>query len=71
MKEDLIYLEHILQSIKRIEDYLIESNYEEFTTNLLLQDGVTRQLEIIGEATKHLSEQTITLKPDITWKDII
>jgi uncharacterized protein with HEPN domain len=71
MKEDLIYLEHILQSINRIEGYLSDVNLHDYTNNLLLQDGITRQLEIIGEAAKHLSEDTIKLKPDIPWKDIV
>lgn len=71
MKDDLIYLNHILQSIIRIEEYLINVKYDEYCSNLLLQDGIVRQLEIIGEATKHLSEITTKLKPDIPWKDII
>ena len=71
MKDDLIYLNHILQSIIRIEEYLYKIKYDEYCSNLLLQDGIIRQLEIIGEASKHLSEATIILKPNIPWKDIV
>lgn len=71
MKDDLIYLEHILQSIIRIEEYMSGIDFEKFSNNFLLQDGIIRQLEIIGEASKHLSEQTISLKPEIPWRDII
>jgi len=69
-KEDLPYLKHILDSIYRIEDYVQEIEYEDFMDNHLLQDGVIRQLEIIGEATKRLSEDIKEKYPNISWKDM-
>jgi uncharacterized protein with HEPN domain len=44
--------------------------YKDFTKNHIIQDGVIRQLEIIGEATKRLSKETKEKYPDIPWKDI-
>jgi len=38
--------------------------------NNLIQDGVIRQLEIIGEATKRLSKEFKDRYPEIPWKDI-
>jgi uncharacterized protein with HEPN domain len=38
--------------------------------NYLVQDGVIRQIEIIGEATKRLSKETKENHSDIPWKDI-
>ena len=35
----------------------------------LVQDGVIRQFEIIGEATKNLSVALKARHPDIPWKD--
>ncbi|MBI4647320.1 MAG: DUF86 domain-containing protein [Bacteroidia bacterium] len=35
-----------------------------------LQDAVIRQLEIIGEATKKISDNLKEKHPDIPWKDI-
>jgi uncharacterized protein with HEPN domain len=35
-----------------------------------IQDGVIRQLEIIGEATKQLSKETRENNPHSPWRDI-
>ena len=36
----------------------------------LVQDGVKRQLLVIGEATKRISKETRERYPKIPWKDI-
>jgi uncharacterized protein with HEPN domain len=51
MKDDSIYIEHILQSIERIESYLSGKDHQVFSKDYMTQDAVVRQLEIIGEAT--------------------
>ncbi len=54
-KNVLSYLNHILNSIERIDEY---QRYEkgDFRFNNLVQDRTIRQIEIIGEATKNLSK---------------
>jgi len=69
-KEDTIYLQHILDAISRIEEYVHELSYERFLENRLVQDGVIRQIEIIGEAAKRLSPKMRNQVSDIPWKDI-
>ena len=39
--------------------------------NRLVQDGVIRQLEIIGEASRHLSDELRAQHPDSPWQQII
>ncbi len=51
-KNFYIYLEHILESINSIVDYIKGMNQKEFLENKMVQDAVIRHLEIIGEATK-------------------
>ncbi|MFV2041060.1 MAG: DUF86 domain-containing protein [Candidatus Hydrothermarchaeales archaeon] len=70
MKDDEIYLRHILDAINRIEEYLQGVEYQDFMSNNLLQDGVVRQIEIIGEATKRLSEGFMEKHPQVSWKKI-
>lgn len=48
-RDESVYLQHILDAISRIEDYLTGITEEAFHKNHLVQDGVIRQLEIIGE----------------------
>lgn len=43
---------------------------EMFYQNYLVQDGVIRQLEIIGEATKRLSSEMCARCPNVPWQDI-
>lgn len=69
-KDNHVYLKHILDAISRIEEYVQDVKYKDFMKKHLIQDGVIRQLEIIGEATKRLSKETKEKHPNILWKDI-
>lgn len=69
MTDDRLYLSNILECIERIEAYTQEGR-EAFMGSMLIQDGVIRNLEVIGEATKRLSEQVRQLYPDIPWKQM-
>jgi uncharacterized protein with HEPN domain len=69
-KDDSVYLKHILDAISRIEEYIQTIKYEDFMDNHLIQDGVIRQIEIIGEATKRLSKEIRKRHSEIPWKDI-
>ena len=69
-RNDRVYLTHILEAISKIDRYTKNLDYAAFLTDDLVQDGVIRQLEIIGEASKKLSAATRTLAPDLPWKDI-
>ncbi|WXG46964.1 MAG: DUF86 domain-containing protein [Candidatus Atabeyarchaeum deiterrae] len=69
-KDDTFYLRHILDAISRIEEYSHRIVYKDFKDNHLVQDGIIRQIEIIGEATKKLSKQTREKSPAIPWNDM-
>lgn len=45
MKDDSIYIDHILNSINRIHDYISGKNREAFEADQLIQDAVVRQLD--------------------------
>jgi len=70
-KDNSVYLRHILDAISRIEEYTQGIRYEDFMDNHLIQDGVIRQIEIIGEATKRLSKEIRERHPEIPWKDMV
>jgi len=69
-KDDSIYLDHILESITKIQHYTNELDEKQFNVDELVQDGVIRQLQIIGEAAKRLSDETRVKYPSVEWKDI-
>ena len=59
-----------MDAIRRIEEYTQGIEEEEFYRNYLVQYGVIRQLEIIGEATKKISKETRDKHTHIPWNDI-
>src|SRR5512141_1600201 len=69
-REDAVYLGHIRDAISRIGSYLEGVTEEQFLSTPLLQDGVIRQLEIIGEATKRLSKRFRESTPHVPWRDV-
>ena len=70
MKDDKIYIEHILQSIDRIQTYIAGKDHQIFSDDFMTQDAVVRQLEIIGEATKRISKDLRNINPQVPWSDM-
>lgn len=71
MKRDVgVFVEDILESIKRIEEYTQNITEENFYKNVPIQDAVIRRFEIIGEAVKHIPQSLKSKYPDIPWKKI-
>lgn len=68
--DETVYLRHILDAIAKVETYLQYVDEDLFDENSLLQDGVIRQIEIIGEATRHLSAELRSRYPQVPWVDI-
>jgi uncharacterized protein with HEPN domain len=71
MKNDVVYLRHILDAIEKIETYLKGATYESFSSNDMMIDAVVRELEIIGEASSNLTEEFRRNHPDVMWRDAI
>jgi uncharacterized protein with HEPN domain len=69
-RDDTVYLNHIRDACERIACYLDGISIDDFNQNLLLQDGVIRQIEIIGEAIKRVSKDLHSVYPMIPWEDI-
>jgi len=56
MDRDNKYKQHILDALAEIESYLAGVDYPAFLKNSMMQSAVVRQLEIVGEASKRLSD---------------
>ena len=67
-KDCTAYLLHILDAINIIESYISGLTEDSFRQNRLIQDGVIRNLEIVGEATKKLPRRLRNKYPGIEWK---
>jgi len=63
-----IYLLHIFEACEKIQRYLQNMEQADFYKNEMVQDAVLRNLEIIGEASKHISEDYRSLHPEVKWR---
>jgi len=68
MKNDIIYLKHILEEIAKVGSSLNKISKTNFKNNVDLQDANIRRLEVIGEATKNISLKLKNSYPDVEWK---
>ncbi|ADW20762.1 MULTISPECIES: DUF86 domain-containing protein [Thermus] len=66
-----LYLTDMLQAIGRIERYLSGLDWDAFLESDLHLDAVTRNLEILGEAARHLPEEIKSRYPEIPWRRVV
>lgn len=71
MKDDLVYLQHILESIDKINRYLKDTSYDSFMFNDMQVDAVVRELEVIGEAANNVSEQFKAKHLNLPWREMV
>jgi uncharacterized protein with HEPN domain len=70
MKKETFFLQHIIDSINILENYIKNLTKEKFLKSISKQDLVVRRLEIIGEAVKNLPSTFRENYPQIEWKEI-
>jgi len=70
MRQADVYLDDILESISRIEEYVAGRTEDDFREDAMLQDSVIRRLEIIGEAVKNIPPEMKKRYPEVDWKVI-
>jgi len=61
-------LRDILEAARLIASYLKDTTEIDFLANSEKQDAVIRRIEIIGEATAHLTETTRQAIPELTFR---
>jgi uncharacterized protein with HEPN domain len=68
---DKVRLNHILEAIIEIESYLNDADFETFMENSMMRFACIKQMEIIGEASNHISEEVKNRFSDIEWSQIV
>jgi len=71
MSRDPAYLLDILIAARLILDYAKGLSLKAFRSDQLRQDAVMRRFEIIGEATRRISDDYRTAHPEIPWGEMI
>jgi uncharacterized protein with HEPN domain len=70
-REFILYLEDMLQSMERIEEYLGALDFQKFKMNYLVVDAIVRNFEIIGEASKNIPSDIQEKYPEIPWRKMV
>jgi uncharacterized protein with HEPN domain len=70
MRRPEVYLNDILRSINKVQNYSGDMSFEEFKEKEMVQDAILRNLEIIGEAVKNVPADIREDYPAIEWRKI-
>jgi uncharacterized protein with HEPN domain len=66
-----VYLEDILEAIRRIVSYTEGLDFVAFAKNPMVLDAVIRNLEVIGEAAGRIPEEIRAASSEIEWRKIV
>ena len=69
MKSESVYLRHILECIRRLEED-VAGGQEQFLASHTVQDAVLRNLQTMAESTQRLSDSLKAAQPSVEWQRI-
>ena len=70
MKDDGLYLDHIIECIGRVRRYT-RGDRDAFMADQMIQDAAIRNLQIMAESTQRLSEGLKARHPELDWGGIV
>ena len=68
---DKARLQHILDAILEVENYLLNTDFSGFMENSMMRFACIKQMEIIGEASNYISEEIKSKFSTIEWDQIV
>lgn len=71
MKDDLVYVAHMLEAACKASRLVAHETRESFESNEVLTLAVTHLLQNIGESARRITPQFASGHPDIPWKAIV
>ena len=69
MKDDRLYVQHVLDCVRRIDRYC-QDGAEAFRGSELIQDAVLRNLQTLAESTPRIADRLKILHPEVDWRAI-
>jgi len=67
-RDYFLYLEDMLSSMERIDEYLGKMEFKEFKMTYMVVDAIIRNFEILGEASKNVPSKIKEKYPEIPWE---
>ena len=69
-RDNVLYLEDIVLAMDRIQEYISGLDFIQFKRDYKTVDAVIRNFEVIGEASKNLSEHIKDSYPNVPWEEM-
>lgn len=69
MRDDRLYIHHVLDCLRRINEYS-QNGEDVFRASELIQDAVLRNLQTLAESTQRISDRLKALHPEVDWRAI-
>jgi uncharacterized protein with HEPN domain len=69
MKDDAVYLRHIQECIRRIEED-VAGGRQVFMASHTVQDAVLRNLQTLAESARRLSAAAKAAQPEVEWRTV-
>ncbi len=69
-RDGTLRLHDIIEAISRILRYTAHHSLESFAADEMVVDAVVRNLEVIGEAARHVDDTTAQRFPDVPWREM-
>ncbi len=70
-RDDIAWLWDMLQACKHVEAFVDSKSFDDYESDLLLRSAVERQIEIIGEAARHVSTNFQNAHSEIAWRPVM
>ena len=70
-REWRLYVADMQACCERITQYTSGLSHEEFQRRRMAYDATLRNLELLGEAARHVPDEVRALAPDIPWRRIV
>ena len=64
------YLVDIIEHMNYAEEFIRDMTFDEFKSDKKTVLSVTKCIEVVGEATKHIPDQIRERYPEIPWRDM-
>jgi uncharacterized protein with HEPN domain len=69
-KRDAALIYDMLEAANHVAEFCRGRTFHDYESSLLIRSAVERQIEIVGEAARHVSAQTQSEHPEIPWRQI-
>ncbi len=70
-RDETLYVEDMLEFCAKAMAYAAPLNEATLTQDPMRYDAILRNVELIGEASTHVSDATRALAPDVPWREIV